>query len=250
MRVSLILVGLVTACMVAGAAAPASATGLPVRVAKARCGTGEAVPLGSRTVSYAVTVRNKVNAFREPGRGLFATFERWNVNGVRTTFAVVGATFDRACRPTWYHVRLPVRPNGAAGWVRADAVTTRTMRTRIVVDLSDRRVTLYRGVRSLLSARAAIGTSSTPTPTGRYYVNQRLRARDPSGPFGPGAVGISAFSPVLQEWTQGGPIAIHGTNAPSLLGSAVSHGCVRVSNADVVRLFRLAPEGTPVWIRL
>lgn len=248
MRLPAAVLTLAALCVLLGAA-PAAATGLPVRVAKAKCGRGEAVALRGGRTTYAVTVRTRANAFREPGRGVFSAFERWNVNGVRTTFAVIAATFDRSCRPTWYRVRLPVRPNETAGWVRADAVTVRTLRTRIVVDLSDRRVTLYRGSRPLIATRAAIGTSSTPTPTGRYYVNQRLRPRDASGPFGPAAIGISAFSPVLQEWSQGGPIAIHGTNAPWLIGSAVSHGCVRVHNDAVTRLFRLAPEGTPVWIR-
>jgi lipoprotein-anchoring transpeptidase ErfK/SrfK len=121
--------------------------------------------------------------------------------------------------------------------------------TRIVVDLSDRRVTLYRDGRAVLESRAAIGQPGTPTPTGRYYVNQRLLAADPAGPFGPGAVGISAFSPTLQQWTQGGPIAIHGTNTPYKLGLAVSHGCVRIRNADLLRLYELASEGTPVLIR-
>ena len=80
-------------------------------------------------------------------------------------------------------------------------------------------------------------------------MNQRLVAPDPAGPFGPGAVGVSAFSPVLQYWAQGGPIAIHGTNQPELLGQAVSHGCVRVANDVLIRLYRLADEGTPVEIR-
>ena len=65
----------------------------------------------------------------------------------------------------------------------------------------------------------------------------------------PGAVGISAFSPALAHWAQGGPIAIHGTNAPGMIGFAVSHGCLRVRNADIVKLLRLAEEGSPVNIR-
>jgi len=123
------------------------------------------------------------------------------------------------------------------------------VRTRIVVSLSARRVTLYRAGRELIRATAAIGAADTPTPTGSYYVNQRLVAPDPTGPFGPAAIGISAFSPVLQDWIQGGPIAIHGTNRPHLLGRAVSHGCVRVRNDVLVRLFALAVPGTPVLIR-
>jgi lipoprotein-anchoring transpeptidase ErfK/SrfK len=80
-------------------------------------------------------------------------------------------------------------------------------------------------------------------------VNQRLIPEDPSGPFGPGAVGISAFSTVLTGWTQGGPIAIHGTNEPWSIGRAVSNGCIRLPNTVLRRLFAEALAGTPVLIR-
>ena len=95
----------------------------------------------------------------------------------------------------------------------------------------------------------AVGSSATPTPTGSYYVNQRLIPTDTSGPFGPGAIGISAFSNVLTGWAQGGPIAIHGTNEPWSIGHAVSNGCIRLPNATLVQVFREAVAGTPVIIR-
>jgi lipoprotein-anchoring transpeptidase ErfK/SrfK len=95
----------------------------------------------------------------------------------------------------------------------------------------------------------AVGSNATPTPVGRYYVNQRLIPPDPGGPYGPGAVGISAFSPVLTGWAQGGPIAIHGTNEPWSIGRAVSNGCIRLRNPVLRRVFRQALAGTPVFIR-
>ena len=98
--------------------------------------------------------------------------------------------------------------------------------------------------------RTAVGRPETPTPTGSYYVNQRLLAADPSGPWGPGGIGISAFSPVLVDWPQGGPIAIHGTDEPWTIGRAVSHGCLRIDNNVLARLIRLVPDGTPVRIRI
>jgi len=110
-------------------------------------------------------------------------------------------------------------------------------------------VRLYKNGKLVLSSTAAIGSSATPTPLGRYYVNQRLIPDDPSGPFGPGAVGISAFSDVLTGWTQGGPIAIHGTNEPSSIGHAVSNGCIRLPNTVLRRVFAEALAGTPVLIR-
>jgi len=196
-------------------------------------------------VSYAAVARRPLVAFRSPGRGRIARFGVLNVNGVDTVFAVRGIS----CDARWLHVQLPVRPNGATGWVRADRVDRMTLSTRIVVDLSDRRVRFYKEGRLALQSRAAIGAAATPTPLGRYYVNQRLIPVDPGGPFGPGAIGISAFSPVLTGWAQGGPVAIHGTNEPWSIGRAVSNGCIRIPNDVDRRLFAAAPAGTPVIIR-
>ena len=57
------------------------------------------------------------------------------------------------------------------------------------------------------------------------------------------------FANVLTGWTQGGPIAIHGTNEPWSIGRAVSNGCIRVPNPVLRRLFKAVPAGTPVVIR-
>src|SRR6266446_4363566 len=110
-----------------------------------------------------------------------------NVNGAATVFGVLGRTVDARCRAVWLHVELPIHPNGATGWVRAADVQQLPVRTRITIDLSERRVRFYKHGKLVLSSLAAIGSSATPTPLGRYYVNQRLIPEDPSGPFGPGA---------------------------------------------------------------
>jgi lipoprotein-anchoring transpeptidase ErfK/SrfK len=195
--------------------------------------------------SYAAVVRRPLIAFRSPGHGRIARFGLLNVNGVDTVFAVRGIS----CDARWLHVQLPLRPNGVTGWVRASSVDRIAVSTRIVVDLSDRVVRFYKDGRLALRSRAAIGAAATPTPLGRYYVNQRLIPDDPDGPFGPGAIGISAFSPVLTGWAQGGPVAIHGTNEPWSIGRAVSNGCIRIPNDVDKRLFAEAPAGTPVIIR-
>jgi lipoprotein-anchoring transpeptidase ErfK/SrfK len=166
-----------------------------------------------------------------------------------TVFGVLGEVVAAGCRPLWYHVELPLRPNGITGYVRAADVAVGRVQTRIVVDLSQRLVTLYRAGRAVLRARSAIGAPATPTPTGRFFVNQRIIAGNPSGPWGPAALGISAFSPTERSWVQGGPIAIHGTNEPWSIGHAASHGCIRVANDVLTRLFRETPAGTPVLIR-
>jgi lipoprotein-anchoring transpeptidase ErfK/SrfK len=146
-------------------------------------------------------------------------------------------------------VQLAIRPNGAEGWVRADQVRRYRVEFRILVDLSDRTVTVYRGDELVAETQAAIGKPETPTPTGSFYVNQRILAADPTGPWGPGGIGISAFSPVLTGWAQGGPIAIHGTNQPESIGHAASNGCLRIDNVLLERLIHLVPDGTPVRIR-
>jgi L,D-transpeptidase catalytic domain len=217
--------------------------------APAACAEGAFRRLETPLIAYGGAVRDRAVAYARPYGRPIARFGRLNVNRVPTVFGVIGVRVDDGCRPAWYRVRLPRKPNGVMGWVRAKDVEVLPVRTRIVVDLSDRRVTLYRSGRRVLTTRAAIGSSATPTPTGSYYVNQRLVPTDPTGPFGPGAIGISAFSEVLTGWTQGGPIAIHGTNRPDLIGQAVSNGCIRVRNDVLRRLFAVAISGTPVLVR-
>jgi len=213
------------------------------------CTAGAFHRLGSARLAYAAIVKSRAAVSSRPGARAFARFGRLNQNGVPTIFAARGLRVDRRCRPASYLVQVPRRPNGVTGWVRARQVRLERVHTRIVVDLSQRRVVLYRDGRRVLTATAAIGSSATPTPTGSFYVNQRLIPTDPNGPFGPGAVGISAFSNVLTGWTQGGPIAIHGTNEPWSIGKAVSNGCIRLPNATLRRVFAQALSGTPVLVR-
>ena len=213
------------------------------------CADGSVRRLGSTKQAYAAVVRSRATVFRRPGGRVFARFGKLNVNGVPNIFSIRGVIVDSACKPRSYLVQVPRRPNGVTGWVPAKQVDVKVVRTRIVVDLSERRVTLLRSGKKVLSATAAIGSPATPTPTGSFYVNQRLIPTDKTGPFGPGAVGISAFSDVLTGWTQGGPIAIHGTNAPWSIGKAVSNGCIRLPNATLRRVFSQALNGTPVVIR-
>ena len=216
--------------------------------AKQVCAEGSTQPVGGGNVAWAAVVRKPLTAFREPGRDAISRFGLLNVNRVNTVFGVLAERVNSSCRATWLHVQLPMRPNGRTGWVRADHVQQLPVRTRIVVDLSQRVVRFYKNGRLVLHTPAAIGSSATPTPLGRYYVNQRLIPSDPGGPFGPGAIGISAFSPVLTGWAQGGPVAIHGTNEPWSIGRAVSNGCIRVPNATQKKLFAATLGGTPVVI--
>jgi hypothetical protein len=214
-----------------------------------KCRAGAMLPLRSPRLAYAAVVKRKASAYRLPARTLIARFGKVNLNDYPTVFGVLGAVVRPDCTPTWYRVQLPMKPNGLVGFVRARDVEVATVKARIVVDVSDRKLTLYRAGKRELTATVAVGSPATPTPTGRYYVNQRLIPADRGGPFGPGAIGISAFSNVLTGWTQGGPVAIHGTNAPWSIGRAVSNGCIRLPNPILRRVFHEALAGTPVIIR-
>jgi lipoprotein-anchoring transpeptidase ErfK/SrfK len=213
------------------------------------CPAGSIHRLGSPRVAYAAIVRSRATVSRRPNARAFASFHRLNINRVPTVFSIRGVLVDARCNPRSYLVQIPKRPNGVTAWVPAGQVDVEKVSTRIVVDLSEKKVTLYKAGKRVLSSKAAIGAPATPTPTGRFYVNQRLIPMDKNGPFGPGAVGVSAFSNVLTGWAQGGPIAIHGTNVPWSIGKAVSNGCIRIPNSTLKKLFDQALNGTPVLIR-
>jgi L,D-transpeptidase catalytic domain len=150
---------------------------------------------------------------------------------------------------TWIEVSLPQRPNGVTGWVEASALgQLHVVRGRLVVSRSQLRATLYdQAGHAVWSARVGIGQASLPTPAGHFYVREKLRAID-SPVFGPYAIGTSAYAPKLSEWPGGGIIGIHGTDQPQLIPGDPSHGCVRMRNRDITRLWSLVAIGTPVDI--
>jgi len=228
----------------------AAPLGVSTRVhSRISCATsGSLAPSGGR--SYAVTVRTLAIVRAQPGRGrVLGRFPKIDVNGYPTTLGVVGARIGARCAVSWYRVQVPTFPNGRTGWVAAGSVEAFAVRSRIVVDLSTRRLVAFRAGKPVFRARVTVGAAQTPTPTGRYFVDERFVLDDPNGPFGVAALGISGHSDVLRDWVQGGPIALHGTDEPSAIGRAASHGCIRLANNDMRTLFSLTPAGTPVDIR-
>lgn len=150
---------------------------------------------------------------------------------------------------TWLNVRIPMRPNGRAGWVQESALgSLHVVRTRLVVDRGHERATLYRSGRRIWQARIGVGKASTPTPAGRFWIRERIKVADPEGPYGPWAFGTSAYSS-LSDWPGGGVIGIHGTDQPGLIPGQPSHGCIRLENDAISRLAHIMPIGTPVRIR-
>jgi lipoprotein-anchoring transpeptidase ErfK/SrfK len=147
----------------------------------------------------------------------------------------------------WYRVSIPMRPNGTYGWIPARTVSLAPTTSQIVIDRSARTIDVYRHGKHAWHAIVAVGAPGRETPVGRFYVAARfVPYRDPF--LGVFALETSAYSK-LTEWPGGGVVGIHGTDLPQLLGQAVSHGCVRVSNQTAAALKRLAPLGTPIWIK-
>jgi lipoprotein-anchoring transpeptidase ErfK/SrfK len=92
------------------------------------------------------------------------------------------------------------------------------------------------------------GKASTPTPGGQFWIREKFRVPNSRGIYGPAAFGTGGYSR-LSDWPGGGVIGIHGTNEPYLIPGHPSHGCVRVPNHAISRLYRLMPIGTPMQVR-
>jgi lipoprotein-anchoring transpeptidase ErfK/SrfK len=147
----------------------------------------------------------------------------------------------------WYRVSIPMRPNGTLGWIPANTVSLKPSHSQIVINLNRRTIDLYRFGKHKWHGKVAIGAPGRETPVGHYYVATRFVPYHDTF-LGVFAEETSAYSK-LTEWPGGGVVGIHGTSLPQLLGQAVSHGCVRVSNTTARRLRTLAPLGTPIWIK-
>lgn len=160
------------------------------------------------------------------------------------------ARIDNADGSVWLRIDVLGRPNGRLGWVPSGALGPLHKTTDLlVISRSKLKATLHRGGRVIWGARVGIGKASTPTPGGNFYIREALSVGASNGVFGAFAFGTSAYSPGLSDWPAGGVIGIHGTNQPNLLPGRISHGCIRMRNAAVLRLRRLLKVGTPLQIR-
>ena len=222
---------------------PATATPSAATTATASAGTQAA------TSAPALVARatGRLPVFDAPEGVRVKTLPATTGFGSRTV-ALVTEDGDAAA-DGWLEVLLPGRPNGVTGWVRADDVELREVALEVRVDLDARTIAVLDGGEQLLTTATAIGDPDHPTPTGRFYVVDKLETPDPGGAYGPFAIGLSARSEVLTDFGGGdGQIGIHGTNVPGSIGRAVSHGCLRVDNEMITQLADLLPLGTPVTI--
>ena len=189
----------------------------------------------------------RARATPSAGARLLALLQKRTPEDTSNLVFVLGRHVDRSGR-VWVHVRLPVLPNNTTGWLpRGTLGGYVVVRTHLVVDLGRLSATLLRDGRPIFRAPVGVGTDESPTPSGQFYIRNRLRSL--SSFYGPLAFGTSARSAVLTDWPDGGFIGIHGTDRPDLIPGRISHGCVRLRNRDIVTLGRLMPVGTPVTIR-
>jgi lipoprotein-anchoring transpeptidase ErfK/SrfK len=177
-----------------------------------------------------------------------AVASRRPLTRVRTVLPVLGRATDRR-GGSWLQVRLPGRPNSHRGWISTNRTRLTSTSWHLLVDLSARRLTVFRGDRARRHFRAIVGKPSTPTPRGSFFIEEAL-ALSPYESGGPFALATSARSNVFQEF-EGGPgqIGIHGTNnLTGALGTAASHGCIRLGTRSITWLARRIGAGTPLTI--
>lgn len=170
------------------------------------------------------------------------------LTGVRTVLPVLGHATGKHGR-SWIDVRLPGRPNSGTGWISTDGTMPSWTPWRLSVNLNARLVTVYYRGRAIRHFPAVVGKPSTPTPYGSFFIEEGMwmGAAASGGPF---ALASSARSDVLQDFDGGpGQIAIHGMdNLPGALGTASSHGCVRLATSAITWLATRIGAGVPLTV--
>ena len=170
--------------------------------------------------------------------------------GTRTEFDSPRVLSVTARRDGWLRVLASERPNGRAGWIREDRARLASTDLSIHVDRSARRLTLRRDGRAVRSFSVAVGRPGTETPTGRFAVTDKLHPGDPASPYGCCLLALSGHqTKLIAGWPGGDRLAIHATPNLWTVGKAASLGCMRARPADIRRLMRSVPAGTPVFIR-
>jgi hypothetical protein len=209
-----------------------------------------------RTLTRWAYPGNHAKIRSRPARGA-RTIGRlhWQTEDRLPEIYLVLASWRDAHGSTWVKIRVPRRPAppaervvGATGWVPRGALRQYTIVHEFIdLNRSTLRATLYRDGHRVMSTRVGIGTSANPTPTGRFYIREKFRVKG-NPVYGPYAMGTSAYAPHLTDWPGGGVVGMHGTNQPGLIPGRPSHGCIRLRNSSISKLYRLVPRGTPIHI--
>jgi lipoprotein-anchoring transpeptidase ErfK/SrfK len=199
----------------------------------------------STKVATIAPVPHRLTVYKAPHGAFMRYLSNRTPLGSLRTVLVTASRSDG-----WLQVLLPVRPNGTRGWIRKSAVITTTNPMRIVVSRRYRVLKLYRHGVFVMKFPVAVGKPSTPSPAGLFYVTDHIATGQPGGAYGPYALGLSGFSNVLFSFAgSDGVVGIHGTNERSSIGHAVTHGCIRLYNRDITRLYSKIWIGTPVVVK-
>lgn len=202
--------------------------------------TPVAPPAATAVLAQAATLPVYASPGAPAARSALANPTSW---GVPLVLLVVGA------RAGWWQVALPVRPNGSTGWVRAADVAVRSVPYQVTIAQHTRTALLWHDGTLLRRYPVAVGTAADPSPNGLFFVNVIIDNRGGDQAYGPWVLGLSGFSDVLLHFGSGnGPIAMHGTDAAASVGTAASHGCFRMRNADATALAHVVTLGTPVYV--
>ena len=185
---------------------------------------------------------------RPPPRdaGVVATLAQFRPDFHPRTVLVLDERRSSTGTATWYRISVPGRPNGRTGWIPAAAADVKPVDRWLVIYRGARKFELYVDGVLRRTGPVAVGARGMETPIGLFFVQSRfVPSRYPI--LGAFAFETSGYSK-LSDWPGGGVVGVHGTNTPWLIGQAVSHGCVRLRNSDVLALRKLVQVGTPVKI--
>jgi lipoprotein-anchoring transpeptidase ErfK/SrfK len=215
----------------------ASATPASPRLSSAPSVAAPLPPVGTAATANAPRISVYVN----PGGAVKLSLANPRPSGGPLTFLVVQSSNG------WLEVNLPDRPNGSRGWISASTVSLHGLEYNLRVSTEQNTLALYRNNTLVKTYSVATGTGGTPSPHGSFYLTELLAPSNAG--YGPYAFGLSAYSDVLTSFGGGpGQIGLHGTDDSASIGKAVSHGCIRMSNADITTLATELPLGTPITI--
>lgn len=235
--------------IVAGAVAFLVICVSPVFGASARPSQAAVSPLASvRVVGSGPIVWSSVAARTSPSLDapVIRTLGQFRPDFHPRWVMAVDAKRDANGVAKWYQLVLAGRPNGQKGWVPASSVSIKPVDRWLVIYRASRRFEFYIAGRVVHSGRVAVGAPGMETPVGLFFVQSKfVPQRSPI--LGAFAFETSGYSK-LSDWPGGGVVGVHGTRSPELIGQAVSHGCVRLDNRDVLYLRSRVGLGTPVKI--